>query len=49
MIALVKFWKGKTKRTFGKGHHTAVEVWAPYTGYLEAQKGGEDESAQDSV
>lgn len=32
MIALVKFWKRGTKRTFAKGRHTAVEVWAPYTG-----------------
>ena len=36
MVALVKFWKQGTKRAFGGGFHTAVEVWAPYTGYLEA-------------
>lgn len=38
MVALVKFWKGGTKRKFGGGFHTAVEVWAPYTGYLETTK-----------
>ena len=39
MIALVKFWGKKTKRSkYGGGFHTAVEVWAPYTGYLEASK-----------
>lgn len=36
MIALVKFWKKKTKRITGD-YHTAAEVWAPYTGYLEAK------------
>lgn len=38
MVALVTFWKGKLKRQFGGGYHTAVEVWAPYTGYLESQE-----------
>lgn len=37
MVALVQFWKGGMKKTFGKGYHTAAEVWAPYTGYMEAQ------------
>lgn len=38
MVALVIFWKGVLKRKFGGGYRTDVEVWAPYTGYLESQK-----------
>lgn len=44
MVALVKFWMKGTKRALGGGYHTAVEVWAPYTGYLEAQQRQQQES-----